>query len=461
MADNQPMWGNNRVVAPTPRAAIIADDLEDNFTIKGNHLSMIKDRQFDRRAPADPYKHIAEFIEICEMFRYGNTNADAIKIKIFPPSLAGDAKVWFNELSSGVITTWEEMRKAFSGKTYDPPVNPNAKTTIIHDDSEDEADEAEKEVEPSFPNKLNPSCHHLRVGDDRITFLIDKAMKHSHSNDDTCFRIDIIDEVTEEDLDALLDDSEPFSNTSEKINESSLDKEYENSWLSMSKKILNKNPPTDLEMKHLPKHLKYAFLEKDSLLLVVISSRFQRRWKKMSCFRNLKKHTDCFCLEKHPDIPGIANLPQHKINFEDDVKPVIQRQRQLNPNMKDVVKKEIIKLLDVRIIYLIEDSPWEKCHFKVIEGIVLGQKVCSAGLEVDKEKIDVIATLPPMTNIKTVRSFLGHAGFYHRFIKDFSKISRSVTKLLEKDAVFNFNEECIKAFESLGLLNAIIIKVKD
>ncbi|GKA77280.1 hypothetical protein Tco_0783741 [Tanacetum coccineum] len=111
-------------------------------------------------------------------------------------------------------------------------------------------------------------------------------------------------------------------------------------------------------MKPLPKHLEYAFLEKDYLLLVVKSSRFQRRWKKMSCFRNLKKHTDCFCLEKHPDIPGIANLPQHKINFEDDVKPVIQRQRQLNPNMKDVIKKEIIKLLDVRIIYLIEDSPW-------------------------------------------------------------------------------------------------------
>nr|GEY85722.1 hypothetical protein [Tanacetum cinerariifolium] len=67
----------------------------------------------------------------------------------------------------------------------------------------------------------------LRVGDDRITFLIDKAMQHSHSNDDTFFRMDVIDEVIEEELDALLDDFEPFSNTSEKINESSLDKEFE------------------------------------------------------------------------------------------------------------------------------------------------------------------------------------------------------------------------------------------
>ncbi|GJR18814.1 hypothetical protein Tco_0967341 [Tanacetum coccineum] len=67
----------------------------------------------------------------------------------------------------------------------------------------------------------------LGVRDDRITFLIDKAMQHSHSNDDTCFRMDVIDEVTGEELDALLDDYEPFLSTSEKINETSLDKEFE------------------------------------------------------------------------------------------------------------------------------------------------------------------------------------------------------------------------------------------
>ncbi|GJR97799.1 reverse transcriptase domain-containing protein [Tanacetum coccineum] len=66
----------------------------------------------------------------------------------------------------------------------------------------------------------------LGVGDDRITFLIDKAMQHSHSNDDTCFRVDVIDEVMEEELDALLDDSKLFSTTSEKISESSLNHEF-------------------------------------------------------------------------------------------------------------------------------------------------------------------------------------------------------------------------------------------
>ncbi|GJW43826.1 reverse transcriptase domain-containing protein [Tanacetum coccineum] len=67
----------------------------------------------------------------------------------------------------------------------------------------------------------------LGVGDDRITFLIEKAMKHSHSNDDTCFRMDVINEMTEEELDELLNDSKPFLGTSKKINESSLDEEFE------------------------------------------------------------------------------------------------------------------------------------------------------------------------------------------------------------------------------------------
>ncbi|GJY71346.1 DNA-directed DNA polymerase, partial [Tanacetum coccineum] len=92
---------------------------------------------------------------------------------------------------------------------------------------------------------------------------------------------------------------------------------------------------------------------------------------------------------------------------------------------------------------------WEKCHFMVREGIVLGHKVSSAGLEVNKAKINVISKLSPPTNIKCIRSFLRHAGFYRRFIKDFSKIARPLTKLLEKDTQFEFNDECESAFELL------------
>ncbi|GJW57458.1 reverse transcriptase domain-containing protein [Tanacetum coccineum] len=85
----------------------------------------------------------------------------------------------------------------------------------------------------------------------------------------------------------------------------------------------------------------------------------------------------------------------------------------------------------------------------VKEGIVLRHKVSLAGLEVDKAKIDVSSKLPPSTNVKGIRSFLGHAGFYRHFIKDFSKITRPLTKLLEKDTPFEFKDKCHKAFNSL------------
>ena len=96
------------------------------------------------------------------------------------------------------------------------------------------------------------------------------------------------------------------------------------------------------------------------------------------------------------------------------------------------------------------------------EGIVLGHRVSERGIEVDRAKIDVIEQLPPPTNVKGVRSFLGHAGFYKRFIKDFSRIAR-LMNLLAKDAPFNFDEECLVAFYTLNkaLVTSPIIQPPD
>ncbi|GJW36781.1 reverse transcriptase domain-containing protein [Tanacetum coccineum] len=85
----------------------------------------------------------------------------------------------------------------------------------------------------------------------------------------------------------------------------------------------------------------------------------------------------------------------------------------------------------------------------VKEGIVLGHKISKSSIEMDHAKIVVIAKLPYPTNVKGVRSFLGHAGFYQRFIKDFSKIARPMTQLLIKDAKFIFSNECMQAFNIL------------
>nr|GEY69414.1 reverse transcriptase domain-containing protein [Tanacetum cinerariifolium] len=102
---------------------------------------------------------------------------------------------------------------------------------------------------------------------------------------------------------------------------------------------------------------------------------------------------------------------------------------------------------------------WEKSHFMVKEGIVLGHKISKKGIEVDKAKIEVISKLPHPTTVKGIRSFLGHAGFYRRFIKDFSKISRPMTHLLEKNSPFIFSNECIQAFRTLKdkLTEALIL----
>ncbi|GJW24219.1 reverse transcriptase domain-containing protein [Tanacetum coccineum] len=87
--------------------------------------------------------------------------------------------------------------------------------------------------------------------------------------------------------------------------------------------------------------------------------------------------------------------------------------------------------------------------FWVKEGIVLGHKISKNGIEVDRAKVHVIAKLPPPTTVRGIRSFLGHAGFYRRFIQDFSKIARPMTHLLEKENPFIFLKECMESFEFL------------
>ncbi|GJR21012.1 reverse transcriptase domain-containing protein [Tanacetum coccineum] len=142
----------------------------------------------------------------------------------------------------------------------------------------------------------------LGVGTEQMIFNIDSTMKHSYSNDGTCFSIDVIDEILEEDFDALLD-------------------------------------------------------EEPSFLPVIISSQLSKE-KKNKLIYVLKKHKQAFAW-KATDIPSICpSFCKHKIQLLDDKKPVVQKQRRLNLNMQEVVKKEIMKLLDTDIIYPIADSPW-------------------------------------------------------------------------------------------------------
>ena len=85
----------------------------------------------------------------------------------------------------------------------------------------------------------------------------------------------------------------------------------------------------------------------------------------------------------------------------------------------------------------------------VKKGIVLGHRISEKGIEVDRDNVVVIETLSPPISVKGVRSFLGHANFYRRFIKYFSKNSHPLCKLFEKECKFYFVESCLKAFGEL------------
>jgi hypothetical protein len=106
---------------------------------------------------------------------------------------------------------------------------------------------------------------------------------------------------------------------------------------------------------------------------------------------------------------------------------------------------------------------WRKCHFSVKQGIVLGHVIYERGISVDRAKVETVEQPPPPTDVKSLRSYLGHAGFYRRFIKEFSKITKPLTNLLQKDVAFDFDEKCLAAFRTLkrALVSAPIIQPLD
>ncbi|GJW43844.1 reverse transcriptase domain-containing protein, partial [Tanacetum coccineum] len=220
--------------------------------------------------------------------------------------------------------------------------------------------------------------------------------------------------------------------------------------------------PPELELKDLPSHLEYAFLERTDKLPVIISKELKDE-EKAALLKVLKSHKWAIAW-KISDIKSIdPRFCTHKILMEDDFKPAVQHQRRVNPKIHEVIKKEVIKLLDARLIYLISDSPWvshvhcvpknggmtvienknikliptrmfaieetievfmddflvfgdsfssclsyldkmlkryedtnvvlnwEKCHFMVKEGIVLGHKISKSEIEVDRAKVDMLS----------------------------------------------------------------------
>ncbi|GJZ33722.1 hypothetical protein Tco_0579158 [Tanacetum coccineum] len=244
-------------------------------------------------------------------------------------------------------------------------------------------------------------------------------MKHSYSNDDTCFSINVIDEILEEDFDALFDEGSKILHSIEgtileeklfakfdefmemtadentKSKSDTKEPKFKKITFNTDYKIKTslKEPPSDLKLNPLPDNLEYVFMEEPSFLPMIISSQ-------------LSEQNKCKCM-----------LAIFHDMIEESVE-VFMGDFSVFGNSFDKCLNNLHKMLqrckDENLVL-----NWEKCHFMVKEGIVLGHKVSEAGLGVDKAEIDVISKLPPHTNVKGIRSFLGHAGFYRRFIKDF------------------------------------------
>ncbi|GJY86299.1 reverse transcriptase domain-containing protein [Tanacetum coccineum] len=156
-----------------------------------------------------------------------------------------------------------------------------------------------------------------------------------------------------------------------------------------------------------PTSPEYAFLEGDDKLPVIIAKDLSVE-EKAALIKVLKSHKRAIAW-KLSDIKGInPEFCTHKILMEKDYKPAVQHQRRVNLKIHDVIKKEVEKLLDARLIYPISDSPWEKSHFYEVKKVLSqGHKISKNGIEVDKAKVGVIAKLPHPTTVKGVRSFLG------------------------------------------------------
>nr|GEV68093.1 reverse transcriptase domain-containing protein [Tanacetum cinerariifolium] len=249
----------------------------------------------------------------------------------------------------------------------------------------------------------------LRVGKESITFNLDQTSRYSANyNDMTVNRIDVIDMACEEYSQEVLGFFDLIASAF--LNDDpSLPLPTQGKYLPQIQKELiickakndksSIDEPPEVELKDLPPHLKYIFLEGDDKFPVIIAKDLSVE-EKAALIKVLKSHKQAIAW-KLSDIKGInPKFCTHKILMGDDFEPAIQHQRRVNLKIHEVIKKEFLKLLDAELIYHILDSPWEKSHFMVKEGIVLGHKISKNRIEVDKAKVDVIAKLRHPTTVR-------------------------------------------------------------
>nr|GEV35763.1 hypothetical protein [Tanacetum cinerariifolium] len=229
----------------------------------------------------------------------------------------------------------------------------------------------------------------LRVNEESLTFNLNQTMRYSSTYDDNYVnRVDVIDIAY-----FLNDESIPTG-----IDNSFYDPEGDILYLE---KLLNEDP-------------------------------FQLPLMDLKQAEETKAKSS---IEEPPELElkELSSDLEYAFLEDTDKLPVI-----IAKDLKDVEKEALIKVLK---------SHKRAIAWKISE--IKGHKILKSRIEVDRAKVNFIAKLPHPTTVKDVRSFLGYAGFYRRFIQDFSKIARPMNHLLEKETPFVFSKECVDAFDTL------------
>ncbi|CAN6721030.1 unnamed protein product [Malus baccata var. baccata] len=313
-----------------------------------------------------------------------------------------------------------------------------------------------------------------------INFNLSDSMKFPNENH-SCFAIDVIDSLAQDHFDNLKDDAlelviaqgmdmknietatkEPHGKNEESIAVPPSEEVIEmvaaleslpSQSVSTNKLLPSVVQPPTLELKPLPSHLKYVFLGEDETLPVIISSSLTAL-EESKLVRVLKEYKTAIGWTL-ADIKGISPTTcMHRILLEEGSKTSREAQRRLNPPMMEVVKKEIIKLLDCGVIYPISDSRWvspvqcvpKKSGVTVVtnaenelvpQRIQTGWRVC-----IDYRKLNT-TTRKDHFPLPFIDQML------ERFIKDFSKIAQPLCHLLQKEVAFEFTKECTASFNQL------------
>nr|GEU67355.1 integrase, catalytic region, zinc finger, CCHC-type, peptidase aspartic, catalytic [Tanacetum cinerariifolium] len=382
-----------------------------NFGLKNDMIQQVQNYcQFHGLPGDDANKHLDKFLHVTQSIKVNGVTDDALHFYLFPYSLTHYAIAWFDRLPRNSINTFEQMAKMFLEKYFPPSMVTKLKNEITNfrQHPEELLFKAWERYKLSIDRCPNHNMFPVTQID---TFYNGLTLRHRDTinaaggtfmkrRPKECY--DLIENMT-----AHHNDWDTLSQRT-KTDKSSIDK------------------PPDVELKDLPPHLEYVFLESYYKLYVIIANDLSDE-EKTTLITVLKSHKRAIAWKLF-DIKGInPKFCTHKILMEDDFEPMFQHQRRVNPKIHNVIKKEVLELINAGLIYPISDSPW---------------------IEVDKAKVDVIAKLPHPTTAKGIHSFLGHAGFYRGFIKDFSKTARLMTRLLKKDTIFFFYKECVEAFQT-------------